>query len=164
MLPSPKIALAATLACFALLAGCSIMTARPDGIPKLRVEQGSFRMTKEIDADGSISLTENTQLLGSIEGGAILEAEGQDVSTVQVLFHEGRYYIVADGFRNLWQVTPEPGTGWATYRPITLPDHQTENVRISRYGPPERICVRVDVDGGGPWYVNGTGGLQDECQ
>jgi hypothetical protein len=120
-------------------------------------------MTKAVGADGSIGLAENVQLLGSIEAGPILEAEGHAASTVQLMLHEGRYYIIADGFRNLWQVTPEPGTSWAKYRPIRLPDLPITNVRMSRYGPPGRVCVRLDVDDGGPWYVTGSDELDDEC-
>jgi len=163
MVSKPSITLAAIVAASALFAGCSAKGHVRANVLKLRVDQGSFRMTKAVDGDGSISLAEPTQLMGSIEAGPILDAENSAATMVQVMLHEGCYYIIADGFRNLWQVTPRPGTALASYRPVSLPDITIKNARMSRYGPPGRACVRLDVDGGGPWYVSEKNRLQDEC-
>ncbi len=116
-----------------------------------------------VDADGFISLAEHAPLLGRIDLSAIVAAEGQIVEEVQVVQHQGRYYITAERFRNLWEVSPQPGERQATYRPIHVSENRLSGVRMSRYGPSGRACVRLDADGVGPWYVTDKGELHDVC-
>jgi hypothetical protein len=135
-----------------------------DAPATLTIDQGSFRMSMDVGPDGSIDLSEHTPLVGRIDVGPILDAEDRNVSTVQVLLHEGRYYIAADGFRNLWEVTPTPGTTVATFRPIFVSDLPLSNVRLARYGPAGNPCVRLDATKtGGPWFLNDEGRLRDHC-
>jgi len=122
-------------------------------------------MSMDVATDGSVDLSEQTPLMGRIDVGPILDAEDREVRTVQVLLHEGRYYITADGFRNLWEVTPTPGLSVATFRPIFVSDLPLSDVRITRYGPAGSPCVRVDATKiGGPWFLNDEGELRDRCQ
>jgi hypothetical protein len=121
-------------------------------------------MSMEVAPDGNLDLAQQWPLSGRIDVGPILEAEGRRVKTVQVLLHEGRYYIAADGFRNLWEVTPTPGTSVATFRPFFVSDLPLSDVRISRYGPADNPCVRVDATKiGGPWFLNDEDELRDRC-
>ena len=79
------------------------------------------------------------------------------------MLHLGRYFVVADGFRNLWEVTPEPGSTRANYRPITVTGGPLVGVRLSHYGPPEGACVRIDVENEGTWFVSWSGEVHEEC-
>jgi len=146
----------------ALVAGCA---GRPtaQAVPTLELDQGSLRMSLAVDRNGTINLAEHAPLRGRIEVAPILAAEGREVETVQVLLHEGRYYVAADGFRNIWELVPEAGSTRATYRSIPVPDRPLAGVRMSRYGPPGRACVRLDIDDGGPWFVTDEGVLDDRC-
>ena len=120
-------------------------------------------MSMAVDVDGFVHLAEHAPLLGRIEVAPIIDAEGRAVETVQVVQHQGRYYITADGFQNVWEVTPQPGSTLATYRRIRVSESPLSGVRLARYGPTGRACVRVDVDGGGPWYITPQGELDDQC-
>ena len=159
----PKVLSLAALASCALLGGCSILQPAKESVPTLTLNQGSFQMTLTVGADGSILLAEHTPLSGRIEIAPILDAEGQAVDTVQLLLHEGRYYITSDGFKNLWEVSPRPGGTLATYRPIPVSENPMSQVRMARYGRSGRACVRLDAAGVGPWYVTDEGELHDQC-
>jgi hypothetical protein len=159
----PKALCLAVLTTCVVLAGCSILQPARDPVPTLTLEQGSFRMTMTVGADGSILLAEHTPLSGKIEIAPILDAEGRAVDKVQLLLHEGRYYITANGFKNLWEVSPQPGSTLATYRPIPVSENPMSHVRMARYGHSGQACVRLDAAGIGPWYVTDEGELHDQC-
>ena len=159
----PRVLSFAALTSCVVLGGCSILQPKKDPVPTLTLDQGSFRMTMTVGADGSILLAEHTPLSGRIEIAPILDAEGRAVETVQLLLHEGRYYITADGFKNLWEVSPQPGRTLATYRPIPVSENPMLHVRMARYGRSGRACVRLDAAGVGPWYVTDEGELHDQC-
>ncbi len=120
-------------------------------------------MSVTVEQDRSINLAEHAPLVGRIDVSPILDAEGRTVSAVQVLLHEGRYYITAEGFRNLWEVTPRPGKTVARFRSIAISERPLFDVRMSRYGPAGSPCVRLDADGDGPWYVTAEGELHERC-
>jgi len=144
-----------------LVPGCAVLA--PPATDTVRIDHGSFRFDAPVAEDASIRIAEPVQLLGRFELAPVFEAEGRTASSVQVLMHDGSYYVAAPGFRNLWRLEPRPGTSTAELRPIRLPDSAVPSVRLSRYGPGGGACVRVDADGGGPWYVTGDGALRDAC-
>lgn len=154
--------MATAVASFALLAGCA---GRPAvrSIPTLELDSGSLRLSLAVDGNGTVNLAEQAPLRGRIEVAPILAAEGREAETVQVILHEGRYYVTAEGFRNIWELVPEAGTTRATYRSIPVSENPLSGVRMSRYGPAGRACVRLDTDGGGPWFVTDEGELDDRC-
>ncbi len=162
MIRTPQVLLVTIVAGCALLAGCS---GRPvvQTLPTLALDQGSLRMVLAVDRNGTINLAEHPPLRGRIETAPILAAEGREVETLQVILHEGRYYLTAEGFRNIWELVPESGTTRATYRSIPVSEQPLAGVRMSRYGPEGRACVRLDVDGAGPWFVTDEGELDDRC-
>jgi hypothetical protein len=116
-----------------------------------------------VDIDGSILLTQRVQLLGHIDAAPIFASEGASAESVQLLLHEGCYWITAAGFGNVWRVEPEVGSTRATYRAIPLPDPAAGPVRLSRWGQSDRSCVRLDAEHGGPWFVRSTGEIVDAC-
>src|SRR3989442_14648784 len=70
-------------------------------------------------------LAERAPLVGRIDLSPILKAEAAQPgagtrATVQLMMHYGRLYVVADAFRAIWVITPQPGTTTASYRPIPL--------------------------------------------
>lgn len=155
--------LAATVLGCALMAGCAGRPPVEQSIATLPLDSGSLRMTLRVDEAGSVDLAEHPPLRGRIAAGPILTEEGSQVDSLQVLLHQGRYYLTAEGFRNVWELVPESGTTRATYRPIPVSSEPLSGVRMSRYGPAGRACVRLDVDGSGPWFVNNDGELDDHC-
>jgi len=102
----------------------------------------------------------------------ILEAEGFQVSpktvtTVQVMMYYGRFYIVADGFHSLWEITPRPGTSTASYRRIPVTSDATESVlkgsRLSRYGSSQSSCLRLDRKNATPVFIDSRGEVSSVC-
>ena len=158
-----QVLMATAVASFAVLAGCAGRPAM-QSIPTLELDSGSLRLSLALDRNGTINLAEHAPLRGRIEVAPILDAEGhEEAETVQVILHGGRYYIMAEGFRNIWELVPRVGTTRATYRSIAVSATPLSGVRMSRYGPEGRACVRLDVDGAGPWFVTGKGELHDRC-
>jgi hypothetical protein len=143
--------------------GCALRKPGEARLPELGIEHGSFRIEAPVDTDGSILLTQRVQLLGHIDAAPIFASEGASAETVQVLLHDGCYWIAAEGFGNVWRVEPEAGTARATYRAIPLPDPAAGPVRLSRWGASDRSCVRLDAEHGGPWFVRSTGEIVDAC-
>lgn len=146
-----------------LLTGCASRGSVQNTEPQLELEQGSFRMMTVVEPDGTVSLARNAPLLGRLEIAPIIEAEGTAVANVQIMVHRGRYYITADEFLNIWEVSPSPGETQAVYRPIAVSGEALAGVRLSRFGSPERVCVRVDLENAGPYYINSKGKIDDEC-
>ena len=143
--------------------GCALRKPAEERLPALRIEHGSFRIQAPVDIHGSILLTERVQLLGHIDAAPIFASEGTTAESVQVLLHDGCYWITAEGFGNVWRVEPQMGTPRATYRAIPLPDPAAGPVRLSRWGGSDRTCVRLDAERGGPWFVRSTGEIVDAC-
>ncbi len=146
-----------------LIPGCTSVRPGPLDMPTLMLEQGSLQMTVAVGADGTGELSGRSVLVGRISVSPILEAEGVDPEVVRILLHQGHYYVTADGFQNLWEVKPRPGTSEATYSPMNVAGRPLSNTRLSRYGQPGHACVRLDADGGGPWYVTHEGTLRQRC-
>lgn len=150
-------------AALGLATGCAVHRSAPNALAQLDLEHGSWRIEAPVDAGGSILLTQRVQLLGHIDATPIFAAEGARPTTVQLLLHEGCYWVAADGFRNLWRLAPQAGTTRATYSAVALPDPAAGPVRMSRWGTRERSCVRLDAERGGPWFVRSTGEIVDAC-
>ena len=150
-------------ACLAISSACSLHKAPPDPAPTLLLDQASFRMVLPVDPNGLVRLTDQAPLLGTFDASPLLKAEGRSTESVQVILHLGILYLTADGFRNLWEVTPQQGTRRATYRPIRLPDGAESSIRLSRYGPPGQACLRLDGGADSPWFLNADGALSAHC-
>jgi hypothetical protein len=130
----------------------------------------TLRMPLRIEADGTTSFAAFPPLTGRLDVAPILAAEkmpaGEPVAA-QAMIHYGRLYLVADGFRSVWEITPSPGSASAAYRPIAIPAGATparfKNVRLSRYGSPDASCLRLDRAGGKPFFITPQGEARDAC-
>lgn len=155
----------------ALGAACS-SCATPPVQPTLTLEQHSLRIPLTLEADGTVILAERPPLVGRIDLAPILSAEGvapgsRTRATVQLMMHYGRLYLVADAFRAIWEITPQPGTSKASYRPIPVirdPGQEPmKDVRLSRYGSSRSSCLRLDRAGGSPVFITSSGDARDDC-
>ena len=140
--------------------------------PTLTLEQHSLRIPLTLEADGTVVLAERPPLVGRIDLSPILKAEGllpgaRTRATVQLMIHYGRLYVVADAFRALWEITPQPGTTTASYRPIPVVretgQDPMKDVRLSRYGSSRSSCLRLDRAGGSPVFITSKGEARDDC-
>lgn len=138
----------------------------------LTLEQHSLRIPLTLDAEGTVVLAEHPPLVGRIDLSPILSAEGVHPgatgrATVQLMMHYGRLYVVADDFRDIWEITPRPGTTAATYRPIHLTRESgrgpLKDVRLSRYGSAGSSCLRLDRLGSSPVFITSQGEARDDC-
>lgn len=152
--------------CF--LMGCSGFLRQPT----LTYEQRTLRIPLSVDRDGVATLAEPQPLLGRIALGAILQAEGMSPgppppANLQLLGHYGRFFVAADGFRSIWEITPKPATSRASYRPIVIvADPQApglSGVRLSSYGTSESPCLRIDVSDGRTFFVSRESELHASC-
>ena len=154
---------------FAAIAGLSCATPLPH--TTLTLEQHSLRIPLAVSKDRTVSLAESPPLVGRIDLAPILEAEGvpadKPTATVQLMIHYGRIYIVADGFRSIWEITPVPGTSTASYRPIPIvegaADAPLKDVRLCRYGSSGSPCLRLDRVGGDPVFITVDGEARHDC-
>ena len=131
--------------------------------PSLALEQHSLRLSLSVAPDGTANLAERPPLLGRIELRPILESEGTTPDSVQMLLHAGRYYLWADGFRNVWEITPLPGSTEATYRPVRISQESSSGVRLSHYGSAGSGCVRLDAPGHGVRFISNQGEVHETC-
>lgn len=138
----------------------------------LAFEQHTLRVHLKLDRDGAAALTPYQPLVGKIGLRPILQAEGMwppvgGSTTVEVLVNYGRFYVVAEGFRAVWEITPKPGTSGASYRSaVVLAGHDApppKGVRLSRYGSSGSSCVRIDREPGPAVYVTVQGEVHDRC-
>jgi len=138
----------------------------------LTLEEHSLRIPLTLEADGTVMLAERPPLVGRIDLSPILKAEGVQPgasmrATVQLMMHYGRLYVVADAFRAIWEITPQPGTTRASYRPIPVVrdagQDPMKDVRLSRYGSARSSCLRLDRAGGGPVFITSNGEARDDC-
>jgi hypothetical protein len=156
-----------------LIAGASLRcaTTATSPLPTLTWEQHTLRIPLTVEAKGTVSFAERPPLLGRLDLTPILEAEGvkpgKPALTAQAMMHYGRLYIVADRFRSIWEVTPQPGTAQASYRPIhVLPDTapaRLKDVRLSRYGSSQSSCLRLDHAEGPPVFITSAGEARHDC-
>jgi hypothetical protein len=147
--------------------------ARPvQSLSSLPFEQHTLRVQLALDRDGSAALAQYQPLVGRIGLRPILEAEGMWPSphagmSVQLLVNYGRYYVVTEGFRSVWEITPKPGTSGASYRPavrLAEPGQPApKGVRLSRYGASGASCIRIDRQEGPAVYVTAGGESHDRC-
>jgi hypothetical protein len=156
-----------------LVAAAAVSCATTQSVePTLTLEQHSLRIPLTLEADGTVILAERPPLVGRIDLAPILKAEGvppgaKTRATVQLMMHYGRLYVVADAFRALWEITPQPGTTTASYRPIPVVrdagQDPMKEVRLSRYGSARSSCLRLDRAGGNPVFITPKGEARDEC-
>jgi hypothetical protein len=155
-----------------LLAAASSACATQSVEPTLTLEQHSLRIPLTLEPDGTVMLAERPPLVGRIDLSPILKAEGvlpgaNTRATVQLMMHYGRLYVVADAFRALWEITPQPGTTTASYRPIPVVreagQDPMKDVRLSRYGSARSTCLRLDRAGGSPVFITSKGDARDDC-
>jgi hypothetical protein len=144
----------------------------PVPVPTLTFEQHSLRIPLSVEADGSVSLAGAPPLIGRLDLTPILREEGVTPKatskvTVQVMMNYGRLYVASEAFRSLWEITPQPGTTSASYRPIFVvrPSGQApvKGLRFSRYGPARSSCLRLDRAGGSPVFITSAGEARDVC-
>jgi hypothetical protein len=141
--------------------------------PSLPFEQHTLRVELGVDRDGFAALSAYEPLVGRIGLRRILEAEemwpmvGKKKISVQLLAHYGRFYVVAEGFKAVWEITPKPGTGEASFRPAApLADRAgtpARGVRLSRYGSARLSCLRIDRENGPAVYITSLGKPDDHC-
>ncbi len=155
-----------------LLAAAGSSCATQSVEPTLTLEQHSLRIPLTLEADGTVVLAERPPLVGRIDLSPILKAEGvppgaRTTATVQLMMNYGRLYVVADAFRALWEITPQPGTTTASYRPIPVVREAglepMKDVRLSRYGSARSSCLRLDRAGGTPVFITSRGEARDDC-
>jgi len=160
------------IALLLLLAAAGSSCATQSVEPTLTLEQHSLRIPLTLEADGTVMLAERPPLVGRIDLSPILKAEGvlpgaRTSATVQLMMHYGRLYVVADAFRALWEITPQPGTTTASYRPIPVVreagQEPMKDVRLSRYGSARSSCLRLDRAGGSPVFITSRGDARDDC-
>ncbi len=160
------------IALLLLLAAAGSSCATQSVEPTLTLEQHSLRIPLTLEADGTVMLAERPPLVGRIDLSPILKAEGvlpgaKTRSTVQLMMHYGRLYVVADTFRALWEITPQPGTTSASYRPIPVVrevgQEPMKDVRLSRYGSARSSCLRLDRAEGSPVFITSRGEARDDC-
>jgi hypothetical protein len=133
--------------------------------PTLAYDMQTLRMPLRIDGQGRASFASFPPLTGRLDLRPILEAEkvpAGEPLTAQAMLHYGRLYLVADGFRSVWEITPSPGSANAAYRAIAMPA-RLKDVRLSRYGSPDASCLRLDRAGGKPVFITPKGEARDEC-
>jgi hypothetical protein len=147
--------------------GCATPAARSS----LTFEQHSLRIPLVVGADGTVSLAEHPPLVGRLDLSEILRTEGirpaAGSTTIQLMLHFGRIYVVGDAFRSVWEITPQPGTSKAAYRPIPVPlpssQARLKNVRLSRYGSSGSSCLRLDRAGAAPIFITSQGEARNDC-
>ena len=159
------------LVCLLLAAAVASACATVESQPTLTLEQHTLRIPLKVGANGSVSLAEQPPLTGRMNLTPILEAEGFDASpssvTVQVMMYYGRFYVVADGFHSLWEITPRPGTSTASYRRIPIAPDTADSVlkgsRLSRYGSSRSSCLRLDRKDSTPLFISSRGEVSRVC-
>lgn len=170
-----------------LATGCATA---PQAPPTLAFEEHTLRIPLTVQANGSVSLAESPPLIGRIDLSPILQAEKvrADVKTkpvVQLMVHYGRFYVVAEGFRSIWEITPQPGLSTASYRPIPIAAEpgsrsatgakaavsaRTEpgarpmhDPRLSLFGSSRSSCLRLDRANGPPVFITPEGAAANAC-
>jgi len=157
--------------CIVLTAAVLSSCATVERQPTLTFEQHTLRIPLTVAANGSVSLAQQPPMTGRIDLSPILDEERNEASvpfkTVQVMMFYGRYYVVADGFRSVWELTPRPGTSTASYRRIPVPLESGESAltgcRLSRYGPSQSSCLRLDRKGTDPIFISARGEVSHAC-
>ena len=153
----------------AIVCGCATA---PKAQPTLTFEEHTLRIPLTVQANGSVSLAESPPLIGRIDLSPILQAEGvhADARTkpiVQLMVHYGRFYLVADGFLSVWEITPRPGSATASYRAIPIAAgagaRPVRDARLSRYGSSRSSCLRLDRANGPPIFITPKGEAADAC-
>jgi hypothetical protein len=140
--------------------------------PTLSFEEHTLRIPLTVQANGSVSLAQSPPLIGRIDLSPILRAEGISAAAktrpaVQMMVNYGRFYLVGEGFRSIWEITPQPGSSSASYRPIAVvADGAAKPVReprLSRYGSSQSSCLRLDRTNGPPLFITPKGEAANAC-
>jgi hypothetical protein len=171
----------------ALASSCATV---PEAPPTLTFEEHTLRIPLTVQANGSVSLAESPPLIGRIDLAPILQVEGVHAGAktklvVQLMVHYGRFYVVADGFRSIWEITPQPGLSTASYRPIPIVAdagaqpgtgakaevaartesgaRPVKDPRLSLFGSSRSSCVRLDRANGPPVFITSKGEPANAC-
>jgi hypothetical protein len=160
------------IACLVLAAAALLSCASATPPPTLLLEQHTLRMPLTVKPNGSVSFAERPPLTGHIDLSPVFAAEGKGAASspgtsVQVMMFYGRFYVVADGFHSLWELTPVPGTSTASYRSISLVPESgrktIQGVRLSRYGSSQSSCLRIDRKDSDPLFITRKGQVSGAC-
>lgn len=152
----------------ALTFGCATTGSQPT----LAFEEHTLRIPLTVQANGSVSLAESPPLIGRIDLSPILQAEGISAAAktrpaVQMMVNYGRFYLVGEGFRSIWEITPQPGSSTASYRPIPISAEggakPVRDPRLSRYGASRSSCLRLDRTNGPPLFITPKGETANAC-
>jgi len=152
----------------ALTFGCATTETQPT----LSFEEHTLRIPLTVQANGSVSLAESPPLIGRIDLSPILRAEGISAAArtrpaVQMMVNYGRFYLVGEGFRSVWEITPQPGSSSASYRPIAVvadvAAKPVRDPRLSRYGSSQSSCLRLDRTNGPPLFITPKGEAANAC-
>ena len=114
-----------------------------------------------------------------------MRADAKTKPVVQLMVHYGRFYVVAEGFRSIWEITPRPGLSTASYRPIPIVTDagsrsatgakaavpaRTESgarplrdPRLSLFGSSGSSCLRLDRANGPPVFITPEGAAANAC-
>ena len=128
-------------------------------------------MPLAISSKGTVSLDEHPPFVGRLDLSPILQAEHLDVAeakktSVQLMVHYGRLYVVGNSFHSIWEITPRPGTTKASFRPIPVVPGMgagLRGVRLSLYGSSRSSCLRLDRSNGDPVFVTPQGKVRGDC-
>ena len=155
----------------AIVSGCATAPERQPQ-PTLTFEEHTLRIPLTVQANGIVSLAESPPLIGRIDLSPILKAEGISAAAktrpvVQLMVHYGRFYVVADGFRSVWEITPQPGSTEASYRSIPIAPaagaRPVKDGRLSRFGSSQSSCLRLDRANGPPIFITPKGEAANAC-
>lgn len=160
MRQNPPVGWLALAGILALAAGCAT---GPDERPRLDLGIHSERLALPVNEDGAIHLAHQPPLSGILDLSPVLDEEEAAPGRVQILLHRTELYLTADGFANVWRLSPDAGEGTAAYEGFSTPGGALERPRLSRYGSGERACVRVDQPDAEPLFVTPSGEVRDAC-
>jgi len=96
-----------------------------------------------------------------------VEAATSRKATIQLMMHYGRLYVRGGLVRAVWEITPQPGTTTATFRPIPVVrgagQGPMRDVRLSRYGSARSFLSAPRPGGVDPVFITSKGEARDDC-
>ncbi len=133
---------------------------------RVKFEQYSVSMNLKVDTDSSVTIGDDEKFYGVLWLNPILKAENVSVTSVKLIQNYGKYFISADGFKNIWMVEANRDGISGKYKAIDVtPDDKTDaysGVGLSRYGNRERTCVRVRFNNN-ELYIDKKGEVNETC-
>jgi hypothetical protein len=141
-----------------LLAGCAGRV--------IQFEQYSIAMDQAVSADSSIYLGDEEKFHGVMRLGPILEQEKAAVKSVKIIQNYGKYFLSADGFKNVWMIEPESDGLTGRYGAIDVTPGDTtdvlKDISFSRYGSKENTCIKLRYDSK-EIFIDRKGKLNEKC-